>query len=624
MRQILMYGLAVGAAIALTVEPARAADGVVWPGQATQAGAGRTWVVTARELEADPFPAAGARAVAAGHPEIEDGYAVLPRDLPPRPAGVRLGGAEIIEETTLGRTAPVPLVQQLGVEGVGNLDKFVPYDASIAVGGPHVLTVTNDGWAGWTKSSGTQFALHTWTEWFRAGATMNLFDPRAFYDVLRQRFVFVCVGKDDAARTCSLYVSVTLSSTLTSGFVNRVFDITSDGGTSNATWLDFPMLGYDNDRVYVSGNMFTFDRDEFQFAKIRVLPKETLYGIGSVPTTIEFTRMTDADGALALCLAPAMSLSSTTTEFLVDSKRLGGSSVQLWKIVPDKGPLGVSLVRLGVVACGAYALPPTAKQCGVLVPDYSAGDCRVAAPSWLAGTLYTGFTEAYDDVSAVRLLTINTSTATRVRDLTYGSSGNGAYYSYPGIGVDALGNVYIAASRSSTHDCVSATAIGLRAADTAFPSATMLREGVDAYWGGRWGDYNGAAADPQTTGIGWTLSGYAARGGDYHTWISRDAFSGASPKAGAALQTFALVTPAPAHPEIRFTLAGSQPATVTIYTAGGRLVSRIPVPGARAGENAIRWDGRDAAGREVPAGLYLTEVEAGAERLRGRVLRAVP
>lgn len=82
--------------------------------------------------------------------------------------------------------------------------------------------------------------------------------------------------------------------------------------------------------------------------------------------------------------------------------------------------------------------------------------------------------------------------------------------------------------------------------------------------------------------------------------------------------------PNPFNPQttIRFTLPAAGPARLAIYDTAGRL-RRVLVEGVQAiGTHAVAWDGRDAAGRELPSGLYLCELRAGRERLTGKLLLA--
>ncbi len=72
------------------------------------------------------------------------------------------------------------------------------------------------------------------------------------------------------------------------------------------------------------------------------------------------------------------------------------------------------------------------------------------------------------------------------------------------------------------------------------------------------------------------------------------------------------VTPNPfqAGTLIAWTYPGLENVQVTIHDIGGRLVRRLA--GHGAGVRSIFWDGRDDAGRAVPAGVYIVRASAGA------------
>lgn len=97
-------------------------------------------------------------------------------------------------------------------------------------------------------------------------------------------------------------------------------------------------------------------------------------------------------------------------------------------------------------------------------------------------------------------------------------------------------------------------------------------------------------------------------------------FAEASPPAAAGGLAALTLTPRAFSPRggfatsdvaIGFSLARPGGATVKLYNRAGRLVRVVASGmGAVAGENLVRWNGRDDDGRLVEAGLYLVTVEA--------------
>ncbi len=74
---------------------------------------------------------------------------------------------------------------------------------------------------------------------------------------------------------------------------------------------------------------------------------------------------------------------------------------------------------------------------------------------------------------------------------------------------------------------------------------------------------------------------------------------------------------------IGYRMAAAGSAAIEIFDSAGRLVRRIEAGTHLAGRYSVTWDGRDDAGRTVPAGLYLTRVEAGGAVMGARVVIGV-
>lgn len=80
--------------------------------------------------------------------------------------------------------------------------------------------------------------------------------------------------------------------------------------------------------------------------------------------------------------------------------------------------------------------------------------------------------------------------------------------------------------------------------------------------------------------------------------------------------------PNPFNPstELRFSLAAPGAVTLAIHDLSGRclrvLLDSIERP---AGEQALRWDGRNAAGEALPSGIYLVRLDAAGQQLSQKV-----
>lgn len=92
---------------------------------------------------------------------------------------------------------------------------------------------------------------------------------------------------------------------------------------------------------------------------------------------------------------------------------------------------------------------------------------------------------------------------------------------------------------------------------------------------------------------------------------------------GTSLGVRLAVSPNPARGSMRFafTLPRAGRAALAIFDLSGRRVATLLDDTAGAGSMSVEWDGRDDAGREAAAGLYLARLEHGGERQQVRVMR---
>jgi len=85
-----------------------------------------------------------------------------------------------------------------------------------------------------------------------------------------------------------------------------------------------------------------------------------------------------------------------------------------------------------------------------------------------------------------------------------------------------------------------------------------------------------------------------------------------SPVEGAAITRLIGASPNPFHPatRVRFSVASTGDVSLRIYDSGGRLVRTLLEEPLVAGAYEAGWDGRDHAGRVLPASVYFVRMEA--------------
>lgn len=74
------------------------------------------------------------------------------------------------------------------------------------------------------------------------------------------------------------------------------------------------------------------------------------------------------------------------------------------------------------------------------------------------------------------------------------------------------------------------------------------------------------------------------------------------------------------HTQIAFTLTRREAVSLRIYDLNGGVVRTFDKQAFPAGENTIRWDGRDQQGKELPDGMYFFELITPTQSLKNRML----
>jgi glucose/arabinose dehydrogenase len=95
----------------------------------------------------------------------------------------------------------------------------------------------------------------------------------------------------------------------------------------------------------------------------------------------------------------------------------------------------------------------------------------------------------------------------------------------------------------------------------------------------------------------------------------------APPTATAALSLSAAPSPFQTNTELSFALANAGPVRLSIYDVSGREVRNLMSRTAPAGATHVRWDGADASGQLVPAGVYLARLDRTGGHEVARILR---
>jgi hypothetical protein len=189
------------------------------------------------------------------------------------------------------------------------------------------------------------------------GETNFLFDPRVVYDPIWKRWIIIATRQatsaTDTVHKFRLAVSKTAIPTGTYHSYNVDF---FGGGVLSGDFWDFPQLGFDQDAIFITGNIFSF-AGVYRTTAMMPIAKARLYnGLGfSVPL---FT-------SLAPTLAPPLVQDDNANAYFVAAN--SGTTLHLYRGTNLSNPANATLVLQANVPVALYTAPPDAPQPGTAV-----------------------------------------------------------------------------------------------------------------------------------------------------------------------------------------------------------------------------------------------------------------
>ena len=423
--------------------------------------------------------------------------------------------------------APTGSANFAGIPATG----WIPPDCTMAVGPQYVLLSVNSSVAIYTKAGVVAMPQKTLTQWFANVVTgMTIFDPKALYDQHAGRWMLVAVAVQQNPKASLHLLSVSQSSNPLGPWRNYKFNAMLDGSTATNNWADYPALGVDNQALYITSNMFAFGGN-FQYAKIRVIPKAGPYSGGAAPYH-DFTNLKNADNTTAFTIQPCHTFGAPGAEYLVNTAFPSGNFLTLWEITNPTA--ATPTLTRKQVSISAYSLPPNADQKGG-APPLNSGDVRVLLAVY-RGDLWTAFTTAHNwgggtpNRCAIEWCQVRVAGPTVVQQGVYGAA-NGHYF-YPASCPDNNGNLTMVFSRSSPTEFASILYTGRRSTDPlgTLQASALLKAGVanynrlDTSGRNRWGDYAGVAADPSNPRLIWFYNEFVSAANTWGTWVGSSFF----------------------------------------------------------------------------------------------------
>jgi PASTA domain len=402
---------------------------------------------------------------------------------------------------------------------VGTTFSFIPPDTMGAVGATKMMSTLNSNYVVEQKSDGSAVgsAVGMHTFWGAAGATAP-FDPKTYYDPYSQRWIVAAV---DAAQSASSGILYGVSDSSDPSGNWHLYKIDADSG--NATWADYPGVGFNKNVVVITVNMFN-NSNNFYAGKAKVYAinyPQLRSGTNGAP------KETDVSGGFTI--QPAVTYSSTENTLFMVEHYMSSAGSYFFYSVDSTGTVSGGATTL-INPLGGWTQPGSANvlpQLGGHPID--AGDSRILNAVFRNGNIYYaqaiglggGPAPGTETRTAAQWVEVNTTggfvQGGRIVDPTATSSNGGHWYAYPSISVNKNSDIMVGFSEFQSSDYPDAAYAVHMSTD---PAGTMrdpvtLKDGEGNYYKqfngprNRWGDYSATQVDPADDTSFWTTEEYS-------------------------------------------------------------------------------------------------------------------
>lgn len=374
------------------------------------------------------------------------------------------------------------------------------------------------------------------------------FDPKVVYDQYGDTFVMAYLVQEDAPRFSRIITVAIPNATAddTGTWCSTSFAGDQIPGGANL-WADYPGVGYNQSRVTITTNQFTFPSftASFRHAQVMTIDKGELYDCDQppVPTVFAGSETRDNKGVQSFTLQPAQTVGITADiQLLLSFELVRGRRdyLTVWRIKPTTTGFGL---QKGKIPTGTVSLPPLGTQDGggLNNPNFwwDAGDFRLvnafhdgdrgelfAAHAVLKNLKPDAVTNVYPE-AAVQWYEVDPATklgnSVLARKGVIGSAE--VDVGWPTVATDGEGTLFVTYNRASAprDEFLSAWVATVppgSSADTQF----LLHAGAARYDAKRgperWGDFTSINRDPTNPLNLATFNQYAATSVQWQQFVS--------------------------------------------------------------------------------------------------------
>ena len=435
---------------------------------------------------------------------IHTGNAQTPRI--PTPGGSQLAGnAGALLQNFNGTSSLDSEKTNFGAE-------FEPPDQGLCVGNGFVVEPVNSAYNIY-RTNGTKIAgPFNVNRLFNDGFKQFTSDPRCFYDKTTNTWFAVILFISSNSKVGRIDLSVNPTGDPTTPWTTYRINTTDPGNPGCPCFGDQPLLGIDQDNIYVSTNEFSILGPQFNGAQIYAISKSELVGLAR---SVHFVHFGDLriGGAIAASVQPAISFGQPDAEYFMDSldpnftfnSRIGVWAMTNRQAVSQGGTPTLSHV---VITSEPYGVPPPAVQKGSS-STLDSGDDRMQQVQYINGNLWGELTTAVTipNDNAERAGAAWFEVNPHLNGQVIGGAAilkqgyvtlKGNYLIYPAIQASSAGTAAMIMTLSGKNFFPSVVYTVLQAGQTTFGPIHVAAFGTGPYFhkSTRWGDYSWAILDP--------------------------------------------------------------------------------------------------------------------------------
>jgi len=435
---------------------------------------------------------------------IHTGNAQTPRI--PTPGGSQLAGnAGALLQNFNGTSSLDSEKTNFGAE-------FEPPDQGLCVGNGFVVEPVNSAYNIY-RTNGTKIAgPFNVNRLFNDGFKQFTSDPRCFYDKTTNTWFAVILFISSNSKVGRIDLSVNPTGDPTTPWTTYRINTTDPGNPGCPCFGDQPLLGIDQDNIYVSTNEFSILGPQFNGAQIYAISKSELVGLAK---SVHFVHFGDLriGGAIAASVQPAISFGQPDAEYFMDSldpnftfnSRIGVWAMTNRQAVSQGGTPTLSHV---VITSEPYGVPPPAVQKGSS-STLDSGDDRMQQVQYINGNLWGELTTAVTipNDNAERAGAAWFEVNPHLNGQVIGGAAilkqgyvtlKGNYLIYPAIQASSAGTAAMIMTLSGKNFFPSVVYTVLQAGQTTFGPIHVAAFGTGPYFhkSTRWGDYSWAILDP--------------------------------------------------------------------------------------------------------------------------------